>query len=304
MTTTVALVGCGNWGRHILRDLRTLGCEVPVVARSEASRGRAGEGGAAAIVAAVEDLPEIDGAVVATPTTSHVQVVERLLPRRVPIFVEKPLGLDPGAVAGLVEAAPERVFVMDKWRYHPGVEALRDLAASGELGEIQGIRTTRIGWGNPHDDTDGIWHLLPHDLAIGLEILGAIGPALAARAETAGRVPAGIVAVFGERPWIVSEVSTRSHARRREVVVRGAAGVGVLADGYAEHILVGLGTAEGDREPDLERRPIATELPLLSELRAFVEHLDGGPPPRSSAAEGLTIVQAIAEARRLAGVAG
>ena len=43
----VALVGCGRWGRHILRDLIALGCEVPVVARSEASVERAREGGAA-----------------------------------------------------------------------------------------------------------------------------------------------------------------------------------------------------------------------------------------------------------------
>ena len=33
----VGLVGCGNWGRHILRDLVSLGCEVPVVARSPES---------------------------------------------------------------------------------------------------------------------------------------------------------------------------------------------------------------------------------------------------------------------------
>jgi Trk K+ transport system NAD-binding subunit len=34
----VGLVGCGRWGRHILRDLVALGCEVHVVARSEESR--------------------------------------------------------------------------------------------------------------------------------------------------------------------------------------------------------------------------------------------------------------------------
>jgi hypothetical protein len=50
-----------------------------------------------------------------------------------------------------------------------------------------------------------------------------------------------------------------------------------------------------------ERRAISTELPLLRELRAFVEHLDGGPPPRSSAAEGVEIVRRIAELRSMAG---
>lgn len=44
----VGLVGCGNWGRHILRDLLALDCDVTVVARSEASRARARDGGARA----------------------------------------------------------------------------------------------------------------------------------------------------------------------------------------------------------------------------------------------------------------
>ncbi len=53
---------------------------------------------------------------------------------------------------------------------------------------------------------------------------------------------------------------------------------------------------------DDELRPVSAELPLLRELRAFVEHLGGGPPPRSSAAEGAAIVQAISELRLLAGL--
>ena len=34
----VGLVGCGRWGRHILRDLNLLSCEVPVVASNAALR--------------------------------------------------------------------------------------------------------------------------------------------------------------------------------------------------------------------------------------------------------------------------
>ena len=54
--------------------------------------------------------------------------------------------------------------------------------------------------------------------------------------------------------------------------------------------------------PSPRSGPISTELPLLRELRAFVEHLRGGPPPRSSAREGAEIVETIAELRSLAGL--
>jgi hypothetical protein len=39
---------------------------------------------------------------------------------------------------------------------------------------------------------------------------------------------------------------------------------------------------------------------LLRELRAFLEHLDGGPPPKSSAAEAVADVSAVELLRDLA----
>jgi D-arabinose 1-dehydrogenase-like Zn-dependent alcohol dehydrogenase len=66
----VALVGCGRWGGHILRDLLAIGCDVPVVARSDESRERARGHGATEIVAHLGELPPVDAAVVATPTTT------------------------------------------------------------------------------------------------------------------------------------------------------------------------------------------------------------------------------------------
>jgi hypothetical protein len=45
-------------------------------------------------------------------------------------------------------------------------------------------------------------------------------------------------------------------------------------------------------------------MPLLAELRAFVEHLQGGPPPRSSAAEAVAIVERVAATIELATAEG
>jgi predicted dehydrogenase len=296
---TVALVGCGRWGRHILRDLRTLGATVPVVARSSASRERALAGGADAIVSAIAELPRIDGAVVATPTPAHGEAIEALLDRGVPIFVEKPLTADPAAAERLATAADGRLFVMDKWRYHPGVEALAAIARSGELGRVTGLRLYRQSRGNPHSDTDAVWILAPHDLSIVLEILGSVPPARSAVAEWVGGELAGLVGRLGDDPWVTVDISSTATEHRREIRLVCEGGAAALTDGYAETIAVMRAGALG-AEP--EQRPVGTELPLLLELRAFVEHLGGGPPPRSSAAEGLEIVRRVAELRALARV--
>ncbi|MGZ4257047.1 MAG: Gfo/Idh/MocA family protein, partial [Gaiellaceae bacterium] len=138
---------------------------------------------------------------------------------------------------------------------------------------------------------DLVWVLAPHDLAIGLEILGEIPEPRSAVAS-----PDALIGLLGERPWQALDVSGRSPARRREVVLVCEEGIAVLGDSFDDHVAV----YRGGSEP--ERRPVSTDLPLLRELQAFLEHLAGGPPPRSSADDGVKVVRAISELRALAGL--
>ena len=299
----IGLIGCGAWGRHILRDLLGLGCEVTVVARGAETAARAGDGGADQIVHEVEDLPVVDGVVIATPTITHAEVIRSVLDRGVPIFVEKPLTPDLAEAEYIVAEAPDRVFVMDKWRYHPGVELMAEIAKTNRFGRVIGMHTERIGWGNPHLDVDGVWILAPHDLSIVLEVLGEMPDARAAVAERVGSTMGGMSALLGTDPWAHIEVSSSSPVRRRKVTLHVEEGVVVLPDGYSDRL-------EVYRQPDPnsavlpepEILEISTELPLLRELRAFVEHLGGGPPPRSNAKQGVEIVRRITELRELAGI--
>ena len=298
--TPVGVVGYGNWGRHIVRDLIALGAAVTVVARDE-TRGRAAlDAGASRVVGAVDDLPDgLEGFVVATPTVTHAEVTEQLIPYGVPIYVEKPLTCDATAARHLAELAPDRLFVMHKWRYHPGIELLGEIARSGELGPVVGLRTVRVGWGNPHHDVDGVWILVPHDLSIALEILGEIPEPRSAVAEIVGGKWSGIVGLLGDKPWFALESSTAHPIQRREIRLVCREGVATLADSYADHVLVTRGEPDAGTR-DEEARPISTEFPLLRELRAFLEHLDGGPPPKSSAAEAVADVNAVELLRDLA----
>jgi predicted dehydrogenase len=292
MATRVGLVGCGRWGGLILRDLVTLGCEIPVVARSEASRERAREGGAKTIVADIASLEAVDGVVVATPTITHADVVEEILELGVPVFVEKPLTADVASARRLAAAAPDRLFVMDKWRYHPGVRELARIARSGELGPVVGIHSRRVALGHKHKDVNTVWIHAPHDLVIALEILGQVPEPRHAVPELVDGELAGLTAILGESPWVVIEVSALAPGHRRELRLVCEQGVAQLDGGYAENVVIA--RAGKIEEEAVERRAVAGELPLLAELRAFVEHLQGGTPPKSSAADGVVIVESVA----------
>ena len=293
-TAAIALVGCGRWGRYILRDLVELGARTLVVDPDPAAQAAARAGGAELAVATLDELPAVDGAVVATPTTAHAASVAALLDRGLPVFCEKPLTADAASAAQLAARAPARLFVMDKWRYHPGVEALAAIARTGELGPVTGLRSRRFG-GSRYPDVDAVWTLAPHDLSIGLEILAALpAPRTAVGRREHGRATA-LSALLGAAPWHALEVDTAA-PRQREIVLHCRDGSAVLPDPESPHLLVQrIGAA-------VDARPLSREWPLRRSLAAFLGHLGGGPPPRSSAAEGATIVATLAELRALAGL--
>ena len=295
--SSIALVGCGAWGALILRDLVSLGCEVAVVARSHESRARALAGGARLIVGGIAELPPVDGVVVATTTTSHVEVLDLALELDVPVFVEKPLCDDAAAARRLAAAHPDTLFVMDKWRYHPGVRELARMVQTGDLGEPVAVVARRVAWGNPHHDIDPLWTYLPHDLAILLDVLGHIPAPRLAAAETIGGTLTGATVLLGQRPWVSLEVSTSAPASRRELRVIGETGCAVLDGGYADELLV---SRSGPPDGPPERIDIRGEMPLLAELRAFVRFVRGeGPPPMSSADDGRAVVEVIDEIHRM-----
>jgi predicted dehydrogenase len=297
----IGLVGCGRWGLYILRDLCQLGCEVVVVDPSSSARARALAAGAADGIAAIADLPSVAAMVVATPTRTHAAVIDALLPRALPIFAEKPLTADRDSASRLA-ADGARVFVLDKWRYHPGIEALRDIARSGELGPVIGLRTIRHGCDHAHSDVDPTWILAPHDLSIGIEILGDLPTPRAAVAECVGGNPTGIIGILGTAPWMVLDVSAQQTPRRRAAQLQCREGMATLSDAYADHVDIVRRAPPGGPVAPPESRAIATEMPLLRELRACLEYLDGGAAPRSNAVAGARIVHALAELRALAGL--
>jgi predicted dehydrogenase len=284
------LIGCGYWGANLLRDLNAAGCTVDVVdpALSETPAG------ARRLFADLDALgDEAAGYVVATPSNTHAGIIEKLLRRRRPIFCEKPLTTDPASARATAARGKGLVFVMHKWAYHGGIEALQDIAASGELGAVKGIFTRRLQWGKPAAAADPVWELAIHDLVIVNAILGRLPSVAEARATVTVRGLEGIVAILGTAPFAHLEVSAIWPGVERKVRVFFEKGMAILDDAYADHIeIVRELPPAGERsEPkSIERRAIDTEWPSTKQIRSFVRHLQGGPPPPTNADEGAAVV--------------
>ncbi|MEM9938622.1 MAG: Gfo/Idh/MocA family oxidoreductase [Pseudomonadota bacterium] len=306
MSTSIGLVGCGRWGKHILRDLKSLGCDVSVVAKSPASIANATENNADKIVRDLVDLnSSIDGYVVATPTATHLDVVRSLAGRHKPIFVEKPLTDDVEGARSLARHAADQIFVMHKWRYHPGIQAMRDIQASGEFGPARGLRSVRRQWLSPHSDVDAIWILLPHDLSIVTHIFGSVPKPVHAHADPTGPLGCGLTAdlICGDANIpIAIDVSASSPTMNREVSLGCQDAVISLCNKDYNTLEIRHLPQSAGADAPVEFRSLSDAMPLLAELEAFVSYLNGGPPPLTKFDTELQIIEVLSELRRMAGI--
>ncbi|QLC25232.1 Gfo/Idh/MocA family oxidoreductase [Parasphingopyxis algicola] len=296
MTATIGLIGCGRWGKLVLRDLVACGAEVHVVCASSGNQAIAQRAGAASIVENLKELPPVDGYVVVTPTSTHGDIVLALMPRGKPIFVEKPLTADVDSARQIAEDDDGQVFVMDKWRYHSGVEAVRAQIAAGAIGRLRGLRLQRWSNGHEYADVSPLWILAPHDLSIADHILGYLPPLDDARAVIRAEPQLGFTAELGGTgPVSVTldiGVANVEHARR--VAAVGENGVMELRGGYETCLFVRRGPV-AEPGQDVDTIPFPDTMPLLTEVRGFLDFLDGGPPPLADARKGCAIVEHMAE---------
>ena len=300
---TLGLIGCGRWGRHILRDLKALQCKVIVLAQSEQTKQSALAGQADSVVSNYAELfaHQCDGFIVATPTNSHLQVIQALLAAGKPIFTEKPLCNDLDDARKLLSDVSVPIYVMDKWKYHNGIIKLAELINSGKYGKIKQLILKRTQWGSPHQDVDPVWILLPHDISIAQFLLGQTPKALFA---TGRRIQENslnsLYAILAANDCkVIIEVSGDAVTVERSVSVVCEHASFYLASAFTGQIQMQQHGVQlfGDEPVNI---PFDNNMPLYAELERFVQFLDDPSVElHSSLTEGFETVQLISQLRNM-----
>jgi predicted dehydrogenase len=152
------VIGTGGIASTFVRDLRLLP-EATVVAvgsrRQETADEFAQEHGverAHPSYGALVDDPDVDVVYVATPHSAHHDAAMLAIEAGKSVLVEKPFTLNAQEAADLVAAARSRgVFLMEAmWtRFLPHMVRLRELLASGALGEVRTVTAEHGQWFAP-----------------------------------------------------------------------------------------------------------------------------------------------------------
>jgi predicted dehydrogenase len=316
-TVSIGIVGLGYWGPNLARNFAAIpGCEVTYlcdadeVARDRVSRTLP----AARPTADLDDLladPDLDAIVLATPVPTHADLAVRVLEAAKHCFVEKPLAqsaADAERAVGAAQRADRRLMVGHLLEYHPGVQKLKELTDSGELGDqIYYIYGNRLNLGKLRADENALWSLGAHDVSVVLYLADEEPIEVQAHGESYVRpgvedvvfcflrFPSGLVAHL-HLSWL------DPHKERRFTVV-GSQKMATFDDmdlerkltiydkgfdedsrTYGEYI-----TRSGDvfspRIPNVE--------PLRVECEHFIEAIRSGQSPRSDGADGLRVVRVL-----------
>lgn len=138
----VAIVGYGSIGRRHYENLGHLGVKQRMLVRTTPRRpGSFADPPDAAIYSDLTQLTATkpDLAIVANPTSLHIETAQTILAAGVPVLVEKPLAHDLTQAVALVEAAEAcqaAAGMAYPLRYHPAYRLARDYILQRQLGRI------------------------------------------------------------------------------------------------------------------------------------------------------------------------
>ena len=174
----VSVIGCGYWGKNLVRNFHQLDALHSVCDATEQGRALA-----KTIAPTCQVFDQIEhvlntsagrGIVVATPAETHFALARQALLADKDVLVEKPLALTFDQGVELVRLASERrrmLMVGHVLEYHPAIVTLRQLVRQGELGKIHYIYSNRLSLGKVRREENILWSFAPHDIAIILRLL-------------------------------------------------------------------------------------------------------------------------------------
>ncbi len=177
------MIGAGQWGPNHIRNFQEIpGARVVGVAdlqeaRLDPIRQRFPGVEARTDYRTFLGRSDVDAVVVATPVSTHVQIVSDALESGKDVLAEKPLAVTSAECRILTEKAQQsgRVLMVGHvFLFNAGILKLKEILQSGDLGPLYYFHATRTNLGPVRSDTNAVGDLASHDIAILNFLLGGV----------------------------------------------------------------------------------------------------------------------------------
>ncbi len=304
----IAVVGCGYWGKNLVRNFWELGSLAAICdtdgAKFQDFKAKYPDIRILPSFKEVLKDTEIIGVVIATPAALHYQMTKEALINGKHVFVEKPLALNVEEGKKLVDLAEEKrkiLMVGHILQYHNAAIKLKELIDNGKLGKIQYIYSNRLNIGKIRTEENILWSFAPHDISLILMLLNefpesvsAVGGSylqdrIADVTLTVMDFPSGVKAhIF---------VSWLHPFKDQKLVVVGDKKMAVFDDLSKEklflypHRIDWINRLPVACKADAEVVPIEMEEPLRAECKHFLDCIRDGHTSFTDGREGLRVLK-------------
>ena len=306
----IAVIGCGVWGRNIVRNFYNLGVLKVVCDMGEENLAKVKEQYPEVEVTKdfhdIINNPEITSVAVVTPSHTHYKMVHAMLDAGKNVYVEKPISTVAQEAKDLTEVANAKGLVLMVGHlllYHPAVNRLKMLIEEGALGEVVYAQSDRLNINFFKNDRSVMWDLAPHDVSMISYVTGKnpvrVISAVGCSSDKNDIMDITHIGIEFENGMIgqISDswITPRKHV---QLLVRGTKATAILDDTLRENKLVIFDNFNKDITQNVQLDYLEIE-PLKLECQHFISCCENGKKARSDGDNGFMVTAILEQAEKV-----
>ena len=312
MKKSIAVAGCGYWGKNLVRNFFELGvlssiCDPnPSIVNTFAKKYNVKNCSYAEIL----DDTDIKGVVLAVPAELHASMSIDAMSKGKHVFVEKPLAMNEDEANLMIATAKKnnvQLMVGHLLQYHPIFKTVLKIVKNGDIGEINYIYSNRLSFGKVRSKEDVIWSFAPHDVSMILSLANEEPEHISCKSSSfLQKNLADIASIHMKfKSGIKSDlrVSWVNPLKEVKLVVTGKSGMLVFDDTktWSEKLVLHSYEIDNLKELNLKKTKeeyikVIEEEPLKNECQHFVNVVEGNLKPFTDVFDGLKVLKVLTAA--------
>lgn len=174
----LGLVGVGRWGKNFLSTAeKNKDVSISHICARTATTLNLVHGNYIKTTNYKELLDDglLDGVIIATPASTHFEIAQYFIQKKIPILLEKPAALNFEDTVKLNHFSKQHntpVIIGHEYLYNPAFRALQQRLST--FGKVKYIRSQAGNWGPFRSDVNTLWDWGPHDVSMILALLNTL----------------------------------------------------------------------------------------------------------------------------------
>ena len=176
MKKNIAVIGCGQWGKNLVRNFSELGALSSIcdpnteIVNKYTNQFKVKN----FLFSEIINDPNVKGVALTVPAELHASMAIEAMNKGKHVFVEKPLAMNVTEAELMIATAKKnnvKIMVGHLLQFHPIFNTIKKMVKKGEIGKLKYIYSNRLGFGKVRSQEDVIWSFAPHDISMILSLV-------------------------------------------------------------------------------------------------------------------------------------